>query len=589
MNLIRRTLLIVVVFLPWTMASYAESPQTSGSVGLSWDRDHRGATLTNGLLEMHITAQGTVSSVRYAGIETALEGKKGNSYFSYNTDSVRFGGIVVDSVIVVRQTDDLVELVYTNRHTHKGWIWQLGYVMQRGVSGYYTYAAVESVAKQSGHYNGQLDEARFVHRLNPKVFNYAWVSDDNQGPQPPTQAFKNTLKQIQDATFLMPDSTIYTKYDYCNYVKDDALHGMMGDGVGVWLITPSYEWINGGVNRQELTVHGDIKSPLILQMFQSWHFGSGPMHFSQGERKFYGPSLVYYNKGTRETMIAAAKQQTAHELKAYPYRWMQHELFPVERGTVKGRIALDPVFGTNRFQVVLAQTDSTWSKQGKGYQFWAETDDKGNFTIEKIRPGDYNLYAYALNGEATGMFQKTGVRVKVGRQDVGTLTWKLQKPGNTLWRIGEADHLSKGFCLSDYRRRYGTFSEVPADLTFTIGKSNEKKDWYYAQTKNGRWDIVFRLTETYSKPLRLTIATAGAAAEARARVFVNGKRIGTVKTTNDSSIYRCAQQSGQPGLFIFDLQPEQLRKGDNKLTLEVFNIKGAAGIMYDIIKLETNN
>lgn len=584
---IRRIVLMVAVLLPWMMTSFAESLQTSGSVGLSWDKDHRGVTLSNGLLEMHITAQGNISSVRFNDIETAMPGKKGNSYFSYNTDSVRFGGIVVDSVIVVRQSDDLIELVYTNRHTHKGWIWQLGYIMRRGVCGYYTYATVESVAKLSGHYNGQLDEARFVHRLNPQVFNYAWVSDDNQGPQPKTEDFKNTLEQIQDATFLMPDSTIYTKYDYCNYIKDDALHGMMGDDVGVWLITPSYEWINGGVNRQELTVHGDVKSPLILQMFQSWHFGSGPMQFSQGERKFYGPSLVYYNKGTRESMIADAKQQTARELSAYPYRWMQHELFPVERGTVKGRITLDKVFGTNRFQVVLAQTDSTWSKQGKGYQFWAETDNKGNFTIDKIRPGDYTLYAYALNGEATGMFQKDGIHVEANKQDIGTLTWKLQKPGRTLWRIGEADHRSAGFCLSDHRRQYGTFRKVPADLTFTINKSNEKTDWYYAQTKNGRWDILFHLQETHIKPLRLTIATAGAAAEARARVIVNGQRIGNIKPANDSSIYRCAQQSGQPGLFTFDILPDQLRKGNNKLTLQVFNIKGAAGIMYDIIKLET--
>ena len=589
MKILYRLLLMFVIALTSSaMTTHAESHQASQPVRLSWDADHRGVSLSNGFLQVHITPTGNINSVRYADIETVLPSKKGNSYLSYNTDSVRFGSIQADTVIVARQSDELVELIYVNSHTTKGWIWQLGYVMRKGVCGYYTYAAVQSVAKASGHYNGQLDEARIVHRLNPKVFNYAWVSDDNQGPQPSTEALKKPLQKIQDATFLLSDSTIYTKYDYCNYVKDDALHGMMGDQVGVWLITPSFEWVNGGTNKQELTVHGDDKSPLILQMFQSWHFGAGPTLFSEGGRKLYGPALVYYNQGSRQSMIADAKRQTTQELKAYPYPWMQHDLFPVSRGTVKGRVTLDKAFGTSRFQVVLAQTDGSWMQHGEGYQFWAETDDKGNFTIPHVRPGSYTVYAYALNGEATGMFEKPAVSVKPGKNDIGTLTWNLKKPGRTLWRIGESDHRSAGFRLSDHRRQYGLFDEVPADLTYTIGKSQPEKEWYYAQTKNGSWDIVFQNASDYSKPLRLTIATAGSSSRARARVLLNDKRVGEVKTDNDSGIYRCAMQSGQPGLYTFDIQPELLRKGENKLTLQVINIKRVGGIMYDCIKLETN-
>lgn len=584
---IKKYLLIFSLALAWAQVSLAEPHQSQHSVELTWDADHRGAVLSNGLVKVHITAMGTVSSVRYADTETVLPGKKGNSYFSYNTDSVRFGAPDIDTVYVVRQTADLVELIYANSHTKKGWQWQLGYIMRRGVSGYYTYAAVQSVAKASGHYNGQLDEARFVHRLHPDVFSYIWVSDFNQGPQPSTAMLKEPVEKIQDATFRLSDGSIYTKYDYSNYVKDDALHGMMGDQIGAWLITPSYEWVNGGVNKQELTAHGDNRSPLLLQMFQSWHFGAGPMQFQQGERKFYGPSLVYYNKGSHEAMIADAKQQTAKELAAYPYQWMQHELFPVKRGSLKGRITIDKAFRTSRFQVVLTQTDSNWTKSGVGYQFWAETDEKGNFTIEHIRPGKYNIYAYALNGEATGMFEKQGVNVKAGKNDAGTLAWQQSKHGKTLWCIGEADHRSAGFKWSDHQRQYGMFKDVPADLTYIIGKSNPKEDWYYAQTQNGRWTIEFDLDDTYTKPLLLTVAIAGATNQTRARVIVNGHRLGEIKTTNDSGIYRCAMQSGQPALYTFDIQPEQLKQGKNKLSFHVPNIKNVGGIMYDCIKLET--
>jgi len=548
--------------------------------------DHKAATITNGLLTVSITPDGNINSVRYANQEMVQPGKKGNVYFSYVADSTKGGRLAADTTIVARQNDNLVELIYRNSKGQQGLQWELGYIFQKGLCGYYTYATVKASAWPDGKTNG-LHEARIVHRLNPAIFNYGWVSDDNQGPQPSTATLKGPIEKIQDATFRLPDSTIYTKYDYCNYVKDDQLHGMMGDEVGAWLITPSFEWVNGGVGKQELTVHGDNKSPLILQMFQSQHFGAGTAYFKKDQQKMYGPALVYFNKGTHEAMIADAKKLRDQELKAYPYQWMQHELFPLKRGTVKGRIELtESAPMSSRFQVVLAQPGSSFTQQGNDYQFWAETDAQGNFTIEHVRPGDYALYAYALDGEATGVFEKDGISIKTGKNDVGTLTWDLQKYGKTLWQIGEADHRSAGFCLSDHSRQYGMFNEVPADLTYTIGKSQPEKDWYYAQTKNGKWDIVFNLSETYSEPLRLTIATAGAANRTRARIFVNGKRIGEVNTDNDSGIYRSAQQSGQPALFTFDLKPELLQKGQNTITLNVYNIKHVGGIMYDCIKLE---
>lgn len=555
------------------------------SIQLTLDKDHRGATVSNGLMTMKITPEGNVCSVSYDGQEMAMPGKKGNIYLSFVADSTKGGGLMADTTIIARQSDDIVELIYRNTKGRDGLQWEVGYVVRQGVSGYYTYATVRASQMPGGKTNG-LHEARIVHRLNPAIFNYAWVSDDNQGPQPSTDILKGPVEKIQDVTFRLPDGSIYTKYDYCNYVKDDALHGMMGDQVGAWLVTPLADWVNGGVAKQELTVHGDTKSPLILQMFQSQHFGSGSTYFDDGQQKMYGPALVYFNKGTHEEMIADAKRQTADEIAQYPYQWMQHEAFPTKRGTVKGQIVLDPVFATTKLQVVLAQSGGKPSQQGNSYQYWAETDEKGHFSVENVRPGNYTLYVYALNGEATGMFEKDGINVKVGKNSIGALKWNAEKYGQTLWRIGEADHRSAGFCLSDHRRQYGVFKEVPADLTFAIGKSREATDWYYAQTKNGSWDIVFDLDATYQQPLRLTIATAGAANKTKARILFNGQRIGDLKTDNDSGIYRSAQQSGQPGLYTFDIKPGLLKKGRNTLTLQVYNIKSVGGIMYDIIKLE---
>ena len=555
---------------------------------LSWDADHRGATIDNGEIKMHIAANGNVNSVRYADQEMIQPGKNGNVYFNFVSDSIRNVKLDADTAIVLRHTDDLIEIVYASSKHPKGWNWQVGYILRKGVSGYYTYATVETQSYETDKYDGCLHEARIVHRLNPQIFNYVWVADDNQGPHPSSVTLKSQIGKIQDATFYLPDSTIYTKYDYCNYVKDDQLHGMMGDKVGAWLITPSFEWVNGGVNKQELTAHGDNRSPLILQMFQSCHFGAGPARFDRGTRKMYGPALVYFNQGSRQQMIADAKKQTSQELDAYPYQWMQHELFPLRRGNVTGSIALDKVFGTTRFQVVLAQQGGDWTQQGHDYQFWTETDEMGHFSIENVRPGNYTLYAYALNGGATGQLTKDGIRVKAGQNKLGAIKWELPKYGEIIWRIGDADHRSAGFRLSDHRRQYGVFKEVPENLTYFIEECTPSDNWYYAQTKNGNWDILFNLDEIYQNPLRLTIATAGAANRTRARILVNGKRIGEIKTDNDSGIYRCAQQSGQPGLFTFDIKPELFKKGKNTITLNVYNIKNVGGIMYDCIKLEAN-
>lgn len=556
-------------------------------VKLTMDADQQGSEITNGLITMRINATGSVVSVRYADTDVLVDGKDGTAYFDYVTDQMK-NGLKADATTVVCQTDDIVEIVYSNSRESRSLHWSVGYIVRRGVPGYYTYAVVKARETSKGKFDNGLHEARIVHRMNGDVFNYVWVNDHVQAPLPSVQSFRNPVQNIQDATFLLDDGKIYTKYDWSNYVKNDQLHGLLSDHIGAWLIQPTTDWVNGGVQKQELTVHGDIHSPLILQMFQSQHFGGQPTRFEREQRKFYGPALVYFNKGTREQMIADAKQQCQQELKVYPYQWLKHDLFPLTRGSLKGRITIPAVFGTTRFQVILAQPGGAPMKQGTGYQYWAETDAKGNFSIDKIRPGEYALYAYALNGEATGIFEHDGVNVKVGKNTVGTLDWKAEKYGKTLWRIGESDRLAAGFKFSDQPRAYATCKEVPEALTFTIGKSNPKTDWYYAQTKKGQWNIVFQCDKTYTNPLRLTIATAGLANRARADVLVNGKNIGTVRADNDSGIYRSAMLSGRDALFTFDIQPQDIRKGENTISLQLLGLNEGqlGGIMYDCIKLE---
>ena len=129
---------------------------------------------------------------------------------------------------------------------------------------------------------------------------------------------------------------------------------------------------------------------------------------------------------------------------------------------------------------------------------------------------------------------------------------------------------------------------MPETLTFTIGQSKENEDWYYAQTKNGEWSIVFNCDQTYTEPLRLTIAHAAAAARVKENVLINGKDLGLIRTENDGSVYRSAILSGRYTEYTFDIQPGDLKQGENKLTLKLWGIPegNLGGIMYDFIKLE---
>ena len=120
------------------------------------------------------------------------------------------------------------------------------------------------------------------------------------------------------------------------------------------------------------------------------------------------------------------------------------------------------------------------------------------------------------------------------------MDFTLKKYTELLWMIGQNDRRSSEFCLSDAPRQYGLWEQVPANLTYTIGESNEKTDWYYAQTqKNGTWTIKFNLNERPAGRVYLTASIAGCSGTGSTiNVKVNGTQRATWKPgVNDASVY----------------------------------------------------
>lgn len=539
--------------------------------------------MTDGTWSITINSAGRVSSLQRKGTEFLASN---GIYFDYTTANGNCG-LNPTKVKVVKQTADHCEVLYSA--TSGNTIFEQGYIMRKGVSGVYSYVIATGTATSASE---PVKEARVCCRLGDTMLN-GYVDWRMNGRIPSNTEMAVAEKDentIQDATYRLADGSIYTKYNWANYIERDTLHGLCGmsnNYYGLYNIPVSYEWINGGCERQELTVHATSKSPITIQMLQGEHFGGEAMALREGEKKLYGPFLICttYSKDP----VKSARNQAAKEAAEWPYQWFENDLYPRERGTVRGHLNVTTGQRCDSVRIVLAQ------EKGKepiemmhGYQFWTLTDANGDFEIRNVRPDTYNLFAYAKTGEVTDMLEQDDITVVAGENELGTITWTPKKYTELLWMIGQNDRRSSEFCLSDTIRQYGLWELVPQTLTYTIGESTESKDWYYAQTKDGTWTVKFNVDKRPAGRVYLTASIAGCASE---KATITVKLNGTVRDTwkpgyKDASVYRSAVNSGRHYVFTTDFISAALKEGTNLLTFQISGTGGKNGILYDCIKLE---
>ncbi len=161
-----------------------------------------------------------------------------------------------------------------------------------------------------------------------------------------------------------------------------------------------------------------------------------------------------------------------------------------------------------------------------------------------------------------------------------------------LWMIGQNDRRNNEFRMADTIRQYGLWELVPSSLTYTIGQSDPKKDWYYAQTqKNGTWIIKFNLDQRPAGRVYLTASIAGCSGSgSQLTVKVNGTTRATWKPGfNDACIYRSAVNSGRHYVFSTDFINTGLKVGENTVAFTYSGGGSKDGIMYDCIKLEAGD
>jgi rhamnogalacturonan endolyase len=541
---------------------------------------------------------------------------------------------------IVRSCPDLVELKFLHRDFIQFLDAEMHFVMRRGVPGIYTYLVLSHSATQPAGGVGQL---RWVFRGDAGLLTRAYASATKQGHMVPNDAFQGA-ESIVDATFrldpkraaaLYPEPLgrtreglpVYSKYDWSDYLENHVVHGVSSETEGIFMIQPSLEYYNGGPSKAVLTVHN---GPVAILEFLGGHFlmrdGVG-INLTKGQewRQIIGPWLTYVNKASSPAELwgdAAARGQL--EKAEWPYAWVNEEqaLYPRERGTVDGVIVLPDRKAANAL-VVLAAPGSDWQVQSMGYEFWTRADADGHFSLPKVRPGDYALYA-SVPG-VVGEMKVEKVHVAAGAvTDLATLAWQPPARRDRLWCVGVPDRSAAEFRFGSEPRQFGLWWRYLEErgtepLDFTVGQSDPAKDWYYAQSvvsmPDGSnfspvWNIHFDLKEQPAAgPALLTLDLAGAVgSNARLVIKVNRREVGRISPVNDSSIYRSAVRSAHFRHHTIEFDSALLATGANTVSFFIDTRKrwkrdGAgsdgekdgsgpwaipiAGVMYDCIQLET--
>ena len=316
--------------------------------------------------------------------------------------------------------------------------------------------------------------------------------------------------------------------------------GSVGNGglnVGLWDVTASVEYYNGGPMKRELMEH---IGTTVLNMTRGSHYGGGTdSSWAAGEvwTHVYGPHFIYCNNITNtitatnqaaQTLYADALAQAAAEQTAWPYSWFTNANYApaANRGAVTGQIAINDIYNPNasnsNLWVGLVQQPATstatydFQKWQKPYQFWAKTGTNGSFAIPNVIAGaNYTLYAFGPG--AAGTFQsqvQTGgsppnsvdipsapfsVTVIGGTTNhLGTVTWTPTRVGPTVFEIGFPDRNSTEFrhgedwWVGDIGPSPGApspiwskFLEYPFDFpsgpNYVVGQSRWTTDWNFVQ------------------------------------------------------------------------------------------------------------
>ena len=545
------------------------------------------------------------------------------------------------------------------------WDWSIHHVMRAGDSGFYTYHVWRHNANQPQAYwqadswQGNLNSLFYASPAN-QAWNFCGVEKNGVSiGQSPEGSNSNG---VPGEVIILPTSSYYTqptgqdyesgwpiytqptglthvlnptwtKYDWPTYLGPYTSFrntwGAASDQIGIWHCNGSSEWRNGGPTKLSGAMSGAY---MFMDDDEGHGLGATNTTVAAGQvfTKVIGPFFTYVNTGTDHNALwADAQARGAQEVANWPYAWVNETEadYPRYRGNVTGQISATTGQSTANAVVILGDPVSAqepdWIWQGCiNYLFWTTADAHGNFTIPKVRPGNYTLYSY-VPGIFGELIQNNITVSANATTNLGAINWSPPRAQNLLFQLGIPDHSTQEYRFGDLMKQFGLWwryaNEMGTnDLNFTVGQSNVANNWYYAQCifalANGtffapHWNINFNLPTAPASPVVLTVDLAGGYGTAF-YTYVNGvNRTPSpytstgVYTSSGADIYRDVVQVGQWQQYTVTLPASAFVAGNNTLQLQVrqggagttWDTTGywpellLGGLMYDAIKLESGN
>ncbi|KAK9994255.1 hypothetical protein SO802_023958 [Lithocarpus litseifolius] len=633
------------------------------SQGLQLHIEKSHVVMDNGILKVKLSKpDGIVTGIKYNGIDNLLEvlnEEVNRGYWDLVWSEAGSTGTTGTSDVikgtsfrVIMESEKQVEISFTR-------LWDPSlqgksvplnidkrFIMLRNSPGFYTYAIYEHL-KEWPPFN--LPQTRIVFKLRKDKFHYMAMADNRQRYMPlPDDRLPGRGKPLAtpEAVLLVnpvePEfkGEVDDKYQYSCENKDLRVHGWicMDPLIGFWQITPSSEFRSGGPIKQNLTSH---VGPVNLAMFLSAHYAGEDLVLKLNPdepwKKVFGPIFMYLNSVTDGNdplnLWEDAKNQMMIEVESWPYNFPASDDFPTadQRGSVSGRLQIqdwflsDECISANFAYVGLAPPGDvgSWQRECKGYQFWTTANADGYFSIKNIRCGSYNLYAWVPG--VIGDYQLDDfITINAGCDiDLGYLVFEPPRDGPTLWEIGTPNRTAAEFYIPDpdpkyinklyvnhpdRYRQYGLWERYAdlypdEDLVYTVGVSDYKKDWFFAQVtrklsddtyQGTTWQIKFKLDlvdTNGSYTLRLALATAHIS---ELQVRVNDPKtspplFSTGVIGHDNTIARHGIH-GLYRLYNVEVPLTQLVDGHNTIfltqTMASGDFPALQGIMYDYIRFE---
>ena len=648
---------------------------------------------TDGSVSSFTTAQNPglnlIDSSQDYGLSLTHIGSGTNDYWA----SVAAGGGVIYSVVT--NNGQICDVMIRNPRATGDtilfpnglWDWSEHHVMRAGEAGFYTYhvwrhtasqpaayyqadswqGRASSIFTQSTNANGSTNNAwAFSGSDVPVALSIGNVSGGNSAGVPgEVEILPYTNFWTQPAgTNYEPGWPAYTqpcgltanlqptwtKYDYSSYQGASnsfrPVWGLATDQVGLWSILASFEFVNGGPTKQKGAVSGNY---MYNDDFEGHGLGSSPDPSAPAGgtyTKVIGPFFMYANTGTNHLQLwQDAQNEAALMVSNWPYAWVNEseQDYPRHRGTVTGTITAKTGESTANPVVILGANDPTdgdWIFQGaSNYLFWTTGDINGNFSIPKVRPGNYVLFSYVPG--IWGQLQISNIVVLPDQtNNLGVIAWNPPHLQQRLWRVGTPDHSSAEFHLGNYPKQFGLWWRYlndmgTNDVRFTIGKSVESNDWYYAQCimpitlqswpnltdytqTNGIywgpvWDVILNLTNLPTTSVLCTVALAGGNG-CYFYPYINGVNVTPniagfsnpsqgVFTTSGVDIYRDVVTVGRYQYFQFTFPASDFVVGTNTFSIHIrqpgspgtWNIGNVTngypnllqgGIIYDFLQME---